>query len=232
MKIHFTFDSVIAIVTGVESDIASWPAYGNIQRNCSLLKSSNIAIIAAVSGMLFSACQGPSPTLPPRMAAPTTVLLAPGDSVKVVFSGASELNQSQKIRLDGKLSLPLVGEVAAAGKRPDVLQSELSHLYKTQLENSDVFVTLESSAAHVIVSGYVAKPGTLSLERPTTVLQAIMEAGGSTEYGSLKRVHLIRVANGEQQTQILDLSAALSGKTTRALYVKDGDVIYVPQSFF
>jgi protein involved in polysaccharide export with SLBB domain len=128
--------------------------------------------------------------------------------------------------------LPLIGEVTASGKTVVEFQKELVRLYKPQLRNSEVVVTLESSVAQVVVSGAVTRPAKLTFERPTTVFQAIMEAGGVNEYGTLKRVHLIRVVNGEQLTQVLDLRPALAGKATNALYVKDGDVIFVPQSMF
>jgi polysaccharide export outer membrane protein len=183
--------------------------------------------------MLCSGCAttGDAP-LPEQPTAKTTVNLAPGDVIKLTFAGSPDFNQTQKIRADGKVSLPLIGEVTVAGKTVVNFQNELSRLYKTQLRNSDVVVTLESAVAEVVVSGSVARPGKLTFERPTTIFQAVMEAGGVNEYGNLKRVHLIRVVNGQQLTQVLDLRPALAGKATSALYVKDGDVIYVPQSMF
>src|SRR5947208_937099 len=116
---------------------------------------------------------------------PRHVILASGDVVKLTFSAAPELNQSQKIRTDGKLSLPLVGEVDAAGKTVGQLQSELIQLYKPQLKTPEVTVSLEGSVTTVTVSGAVAKPARLTFERPTTVFQAIMQAGGPSEYGTL-----------------------------------------------
>jgi polysaccharide export outer membrane protein len=181
----------------------------------------------------LSSCATPGTAFPPEQAlAPTSVNIVAGDVVKLTFSGAPELNQSQKIRADGKINLPLIGEVDAAGKTIGSLQSELAFKYKSQLQNTTVVVTLESSITQVVVSGAVSKPAKLSFDRPTTVFQALMEAGGVNEFGSLKRVHLIRITNGEQHTQILDLSATMSGQTTRPYYVKDGDVIYIPQSVF
>jgi hypothetical protein len=59
-----------------------------------------------------------------------------------------------------------------------------------------------------------------------------MEAGGPNEYGSFKNVHVIRLIGGRQRTQILDLRPTLSGQATQPLYVKDGDVIYLPPSPF
>src|SRR5437016_6515785 len=121
---------------------------------------------------------------------PRHVILASGDVVKLTFSAAPELNQSQKVRSDGKLSLPLVGEVDAAGKTVGQLQSELIELYKSQLKTPEVTVSLEGSVTTVTVSGAVAKPGKVVFERPTTVVQAIMNAGGPNEYGNLRHVRL------------------------------------------
>jgi polysaccharide biosynthesis/export protein len=189
--------------------------------------------LAAIVMLLCVGCQsGVETPLPEQPTAKTPVNLSPGDVVKLSFVSATELSQSQKIRADGKLSLPLIGEVTAAGKTLIQFQNDLIRLYKPQLRNSDVVVTLESAVAQVVVSGAVTKPAKLTFDRPTTVFQAIMEAGGVNEYGNLRKVHLIRVVNGEQLTQVLDLRPAVSGKTTNALYVRDGDVIYVPQGVF
>jgi polysaccharide biosynthesis/export protein len=167
-----------------------------------------------------------------RIAASMPVTLTPGDVVKLTFPGAPDLNQSQKIQNDGRINLPMIGQVSAAGKSVSQLQGELSARYKPQLENTEVVVTLDSAVIPVVVSGAVSKPGKLLFDRPTTVFQAIMEAGGVNEFGNMRNVHLIRTANGQQTTQILDLRTTLDGTVTRAVYVRNGDVIYVPESIF
>jgi len=161
---------------------------------------------------------------------PKHVTLASGDVVKLTFAAAPELNQAQKIRTDGKLSLPLIGEVDASGKTVGQLQAELIQLYKSQLKTPDVTVSMEASVTSVTVSGAVSKPGKLAFERPTTVLQAVMEAGGPSEFGTLKRVRLMRVVNGVYKSQVMDLHDL--SKEVKPFYVRDNDVIYVPQSTF
>ena len=163
---------------------------------------------------------------------PKHVILASGDVVKLTFSAAPELNQAQKIRVDGKLSLPLVGEVDAAGKTIGQLQGELVQLYKSQLKTPEVTVSLEGSVTTVTVSGAVAKPARITFERPTTIFQAIMEAGGPSPYGNLGHVRLVRTVNGVTKSQVFDLHRMLKGEETKPFYVRDGDVIYVPQSTF
>ena len=173
-----------------------------------------------------------STTLSGQAEVPRHVILASGDVVKLTCSAAPELNQSQKVRVDGKLSLPLIGEVDAAGKTVGQLQSDLIQLYKPQLKTPEVTVSLEGSVTTVTVSGAVAKPAKITFERPTTVFQAIMQAGGPNEYGNLRHVRLHRIVNGVQKSQVFDLHGMLKGEDTRPFYVRDGDVIYVPQSTF
>ena len=186
-----------------------------------------------ISISLFcSGCKTPVPLASEQAVPPAAVRLVAGDVIKLTFPGAPELSQSQKIRTDGKVNLPLVGEVDATGKTVAQLQTELMELYKSQLKSSTVTVTLESSVTRVIISGAVARPATLSFERPTTVFQAIMEAGGASEFGSLRNVHLVRLIEGKQQTQVLDLRPVTSGQPTKPYYVRDGDVIYLPRSIF
>ncbi len=195
----------------------------------------NVAISTAivVTSFVFNSCYYPaSGPIPDQAAAPVKTTLTSGDVIKFVFPGAPELNQSQKIRSDGKVNLPLIGEVDAAGKSIDTLQSEIALRYKPQLQNTTVVLTLESSVIQVILSGAVSKPAKLTFEQQTTVVQAIMEAGGPSEFGSLRRVHLIRKINGVEYTQVLDLSGITRGEPVKPYYVRNGDVIFVPQSAF
>lgn len=197
------------------------------------LRGDFVPFLVLVSAVLFSSCQAPAPNVLASSTAPVTrVTLVPGDVVKLTFSGAAELNQTQKIQADGKLSLPLIGEIRAGGKTLSQLQGELVGAYKPQLTNSDVVVSLESAVTNVFISGAVNKPGKIAFDRPTTVLQAVMEAGGPNQYGNLRRVQLVRLANGVQRTMLLDLRATLNGQTTRASYVRDGDIVSIPESAF
>ena len=191
-----------------------------------------IAALALGAMWLCAGCKQPAGLPPDQQAAPTAVTLVSGDVIKLTFPGAPELNQSQKIRADGKVNLPVIGEVDASGKTVPGLQNELTQRYKTELKTSTVTVTLESSVTQVVISGAVARPAKLTFDRPTTVFQAIMEAGGVNDFGNLRNVHLVRLVKGVQQTQILDLRPTISGQPTRPYYVRDGDVIYVPRTMF
>jgi polysaccharide export outer membrane protein len=152
--------------------------------------------------------------------------------IKVSYADETVPDQTQKIRRDGKVSLPLIGEVTVAGKRVINFQNELVSRYESQLENGEVLVTLENGLAGVIVSGFANKPGKFLFDRPTTVFQAIMEAGGVSDYGSLSNIHLTRIINGVQRSEILNLKPAIHGTPTKPKYVQDGDVIYISRSLF
>jgi polysaccharide biosynthesis/export protein len=177
-------------------------------------------------------CQTQQPPLPNPPGPHTAVRLSPGDVIKAAYADESIPDQTQKIRRDGKVSLPLIGEVQAAGKRIIDFQHQLISRYESDLDDPEVLVTLENGTASVIVSGFANKPGKVEFDRPKTVYQAIMEAGGVSDYGSASNVHLTRIINGQQRTEIINLRAAIRGEPTQPKYVQDGDVIYVARSWF
>ena len=158
--------------------------------------------------------------------------LSPGDVIKLSFAEETDLDQVQKIRRDGKVSLPLIGEVTAAGKRVIDFQQQLINLYESHLDNPDLAVTLESGVANVIVSGFANRPGKYAFDRPTTVYQAVMEAGGVSDYGSASNIHLTRIINGVQRTETINLRQSIHGNPIYPEYVQDGDVIYISRSLF
>ena len=133
---------------------------------------------------------------------------------------------------DGKVSLPLLGEVTAAGKRVIDFQHELVRRYEGELDNSEVLVTLENGTASVTVAGFANKPAVYPFDRPTTVYQVIMQAGGPSDYGSANNIHLTRIINGEQRTETFNLKPTIHGHPTKPQYVQDGDIIYISRSFF
>jgi polysaccharide export outer membrane protein len=209
------------------------PGTDTAYRKRALSLSSCLFAFLVFAAFACGGCQTPPLAPLPNPPSPTTpVRLSPGDAIKLSFAEESDLDQVQKIRRDGKVSLPLLGEIRAAGKRVSDFQSEIVRLYEPKLENSEVLVTLENGLASVIVSGFANRPGKLAFDRPTTVFQAIMEAGGVSDYGSLSNIHLTRIINGVQRTEILNLKPTIRGKPTRPQYVQDGDVIYISRSLF
>ena len=197
-----------------------------------LPRLSFIITVLVFAALICGGCQSPLPALPNPPGPHTAVRLSPGDVIKLSFAEESDLDQTQKIRRDGKVSLPFLGEVTAAGKRVIDFQHELVRRYEDDLENPDVLVTLENGPATVIISGFATYPGKITFERPTTVYQAIMQSGGVSDYGSLSNIHLTRIINGVQRTETINLRPSIRGQPIYPEYVQDGDVIYISRSLF
>jgi polysaccharide export outer membrane protein len=208
------------------------PGTDTVYRRRALSPSSCLFAFLVFAALALGGCQSPLPPLPNPPGPKTAVRLSPGDTIKVSYADETVPDQTQKIRRDGKVSLPLIGEVTAAGKRVIDFQHELVRRYEGELENSEVLVTLENGAAAVIISGFANKPGKVVFDRPTTVYQAIMEAGGVSDYGSLSNIHLTRIINGVQRTERINLRPSIHGEPTQPKYVQDGDVIYISRSLF
>jgi polysaccharide biosynthesis/export protein len=208
---------------------------------CALAQSFAVSamrkLVALVLGCFASvtslSCAYHGGTIPKEPASSEVTVLASGDDLKLDYPGAPEYNQTQKIRADGRLSLPQIGEVKASGKTLGAFQAELAELYKKELKVNEVVVSLSSIDATVSVTGAVFKPTKLSLNRPMTVLDAIEEAGGASNIADKRRVVVIRTINGRHYSQRFDLKLPERGKTTaEAFYLKPYDRIIVPERFF
>ncbi len=187
-------------------------------------------LLAALAGMTAMTSCDSVPSGPPlpdsEVATPAPTLITAGDVLKLFYPGAPEYNSVQKVRPDGKLSLPLIGEVYAAGKSLPRFQSELTGRYKSQLQNAEVVVSLEASGNPVTITGAVMGPGKFSYDKPTTLFEAIMGAGGFNEFAKRRSVKIIRVVNNRYMVGTYDMTGAAIGKLP-LVYVKPGDVIYV-----
>ncbi len=184
--------------------------------------------------ILLCGCAAPkaTPVTEADAARETDTNLREGDVIKVTFPGTPTLNTTQQVRRDGNISLPLAGDVKAAGLAPDTLEKEILAAYGDQLLSQEVTVSLESAAIPVYVTGMVMRPGKVMLDRPTTVLEAIMECGGF-EYSraNLKRVRVMRREDDRMRTFIINLRPTLEGDADAPFYVRPADMVYVPERF-
>jgi polysaccharide export outer membrane protein len=195
-----------------------------------MLRGAVLVAVGAAAG-----CNDIYPVLPvPAEAyvAKPAGTLGPGDEIRVVFSGAPELNTQQKIQPGGNVSLPIIGEITAAGKSIASLQRQLSSLYQPHLQDSRVTVSLAATAAGVYVSGAVLRPGKLPLDRPMTVLEAVMEAGGFTPMAKTKQVVVVRNEGGTSKNYVLNLHQALNGTESTPFYLRPYDIIFVKENLW
>ena len=159
--------------------------------------------------------------------------LREGDVLRIVFENVTNLNTVVTIPLDGSISLQLVGQTKVIGKTVPELQTNLVALYEPHIKSTEITVTRVSSAASYTVGGAVARPGKLPLERPLTVLEAIMEAGGLvTARAKVSDVSVFRIENGKRINYQFNLKKALRGEEPSLFYIKPFDVIYVPEKTF
>lgn len=183
--------------------------------------------------LTLGGCASPaSSNIPSGVSFEAEQTLHPGDTVKIAFPAAPNLETMQQIRRDGKLNLPIIGEIKAADRSPADLQAELRQSYSKQLLSSDVTVTVASSSFTVFVTGAVLRPGKISPERAITALEAVMEAGGfDATKANPKAVMVIRTDDNKTHNVTLDLKAAIEGRQTVPFYLKTYDIIYVPEKF-
>ncbi|MDQ7850762.1 MAG: SLBB domain-containing protein [Armatimonadota bacterium] len=156
-----------------------------------------------------------------------TYRLGPGDVVEVSVWGFPDLTRTAAVRPDGRLSLPLVGEVEASGRTLEDLRAELTRRFARFVRNPQVAVILkELRRVRVGVLGQVGRPGTLELTAPARVLDALSAAGGLLESADPRAARLIR-ANGTVVE--LDLERAVQGDASYNPPVDTGDVLVVPE---
>lgn len=160
------------------------------------------------------------------------LVLHEGDSIRISFPGAPNLDSVEPIKRDGRISLKLGGEVDAAGLTIDQLEKELVKVCGPQLQVKEVHVSIQSSALSIYVTGAVLRPGKVLSDRPLTALEAIMEAGGfDYTKANQKAVAVIRREGSTTQHYKLNLKNELSGLQTEPFALKSYDIIFVPEKF-
>lgn len=194
--------------------------------------------------LLFACRSGPAPVfapLQPQAALPTDIhndnyatnRLQEGDVLTVTFQYFTNYNATQKIQLDGTLTLDTIGQVHAAGKTTSELQSELNRLFKPYVKEDSATVKVLSAISSVYVGGAVNRPGKLPMERPMTPLEAIMEAGGfDPNRARLSDVTVLRVEGGRQRTFHINVKRVLQGADPLPFYLKPFDIVHVPSKVF
>jgi polysaccharide export outer membrane protein len=163
---------------------------------------------------------------------PPPLVLREGDSVRITFPGAPNLNTVQQIKPDGRIALQLVGEIYAAGLTANQLEKEVLKLYGPQLQTKEVTVAVESANYPVYVTGAVLHPGKIMCDRPMTALEAVMEAGGfDFSKANQKSVVVTRHEKERVYHVKLNLKKELEGGQAEPFNLKPSDIIYVPERF-
>jgi polysaccharide export outer membrane protein len=186
---------------------------------------------AAVVGVLLAAsCASTRPSeRPAERPDAGEYRIAREDVLEVVVWHEPELSRVVPVRPDGRISLPLAGEVEAAGRTPTELQARVARALEPFIRDTKVAVLVrEINGEKVYVLGEVTKPGGFPLRGPMSVMQAIAVAGGRTEFAKDEVVWLREKAGGATERVSLSFRELVKGEAAGALWLRPGDVLYVP----
>lgn len=208
-----------------------------------MFHSSRILILTLACGVAVSAelsAQQPPVAAPKNdatAASPSTVSpLPPGyviglqDVLSIVFWHEKEMSSDVTVRPDGKISLPLVNEIQAAGYTPEQLRAKINEVASKFVQDPNASVVVkEIRSRNVFITGAVNKPGTIPLMTDMNVLQLIALAGGLQEYSDSKNILIIRTENGRQQYFKFNYKDIVNQKhVEQNIILKPGDTVVVP----
>lgn len=169
----------------------------------------------------------------PMTTVPTYRLQAP-DQIEISVLPQEELNRQVTLRPDGKISLPLIGDVMAEGLTPTELSDQLTTEYSKYVKNPSVSVIVVGFfSKKIYVVGEVFRQGAIPYTGPMTAFQAVEEAGSFTRRASLGRVIVVR--GDLKQPQVIDINlknVVKKGERQMDVYLKPSDIVFVPPNGF
>jgi polysaccharide export outer membrane protein len=208
------------------------------------MKTRSLLMVAFFAPAIFSVAQDKIPAAqdaakPPASTAPASalpVLVVPDsyvigelDVVSVTVYKEPTLSSSLLVRSDGMISLPLLGDIKAAGKTPLQLADDVTAKLKKFIQDPNVTIVLnQMNSKKVYLIGQVGRTGPMELTPGMTLLQAIATAGGISQDANAKKMYLLRTEGGKQQKIPLQYKKALRGDSSLNLTLNPGDTIVVP----
>ena len=196
-------------------------------------------VAAIVLTFVFISAVGQSagsgePKTDPKGKSTLWYVIGPEDVLDISVWKNPDLSRSVTVRPDGRISLPLIGDVKAAGLTPGALRESITEKLKEYQETVVVSVIVDTvNSYRVFILGEVARPGTYLMKRRTTVLQAIAIAGGFNQYASKNKMVVVRERVGaetaeERMPVRFDDLVKAGGKSEKNLILRPGDTIFVP----
>jgi polysaccharide export outer membrane protein len=175
---------------------------------------------------------GETPGKPARGAVPDGYRIGSGDVLQIAVWKEPEVSvPTVVVRADGKISVPLIKDVDVLGLAPVELEKLLTERLAKFINAADVTVVVkEINSWKVYMVGALKKESPLPLRGQMTVLQAINEAGGLTDYAKRKNIYILRTENGRQTRLPFDYEAVIAGKhMEQNIQLRPDDMIVVPQ---
>lgn len=165
---------------------------------------------------------------PPGIGA--TYIIQPGDVLEVQVWKENEVSKTVPVRPDGKISLPLINDVVAAGMTADQLTADLSERFKKFISDPQVTVIVtQVNSQRIYVMGEVIRGGTYPLLPGMTVLQGLSDAGGFTPFANPRKIYVLRDQGRKHEKLPFDYKEVVRGKRPEEnVPLVAGDTIVVP----
>ncbi len=192
-----------------------------------------VTFMAATAGAQTPQTRPPSPNTAVGTSGTSTTStdyrLVAGDKLRIEVYKDDKLSQSLQVRPDGKITLPLVGDIAAAGRTSSELRDAIATSLKEYNTNPVVTViVVETVPPLIYVIGEVNSGGPQPLKGDMTVLQALAAAGGFKDFANTKNIRVLRKGpGGIQTTMSFNYKDAIRG-ATKPIVLQPGDTIIVP----
>jgi polysaccharide export outer membrane protein len=170
------------------------------------------------------------PAAPATVAVPPGYVIGPEDVLSVLFWKDKDMTAEVAVRPDGRITLPLVNDIQAAGLTPEQLRESVTAAAAKYVEDPNVTIVVKTiNSRKVFITGMVAKPGPYPLTGPTTVMQLIAMSGGVHEFADTKNIIVMRVENGRQVAIPFNYKDVVKRKNLKQnIELKPGDTVIVP----
>ena len=183
-----------------------------------------VSLPAVVAGQASTADNSPTPA---SQAGPTYVI-GPDDTLYISVWKEPDLTETLPVRADGKISMPLLNDVQAAGLTPMQLGAALTDKLKKYVSDPRVtIVVTQMNSQRVYVTGEVLHPGAMNLTPNMTVLQALSSAG-FTQFANTKNIYVLRNQHGTETKLPVNYKKLVKGEGGQNIALKPGDTIVVP----
>jgi polysaccharide export outer membrane protein len=166
----------------------------------------------------------------PSVALPSDYVIGTDDILGVLFWREQEMSGDVTVRPDGMITLPLIGDVRAAGYRPEELKAIVQKATaKFLTEPNATVVVRQINSRKVFITGEITKPGAYPLTGPQSVMQLIALAGGLTEFDDANAITVMRTENGRQRSFPFRYRDVARGKAlAQNIQLQPGDTVVVP----
>lgn len=156
--------------------------------------------------------------------------IGPEDVLRIYVWNQPEFSLTVPVRIDGKISIPLVNDVDAAGLTPTELQKKITKKLSAFIENPTVSIIIEQiNSQKIVVVGRVNAPGVYKVGSLITLIEAISKAGSIGEWANAKRVKVVRKKNGKEEIIEINYESIIEGKNLENnIIIYPGDTIIVP----